>query len=372
MVGTAAAEVALSVLVYQATGSVFLSAMVLVAAFLPQAFSATLLATVADRLPARTLLVGGNLLSALLAGVLALPGQPPVVSLLLAMALGAIVPVHNGVRSAVLADALPAPVYATARSLLRVITQSSLVCGFLIGGTLTSVIHPRAVLAANAASFVVAAALMRWGTDAPTRERTAGSGGPPPARAVGLRDILGSGPLRQLMLLSWIPPTFAVMSTGLTVGYAAQLGGDGTVAGMLFAAFAVGTVAGEVLCTRLAAHTRVRAVPALMLATQVPMVGFLATPPVPLAAALLLLGGSGFAYLQGLDMRLFRALDPDMRKRCLIVQSSGVMVCQGLGLAIGGVLADAFRPGSVIGASGIVGTVVCVVLLAVYRVRLPR
>ena len=57
MVGTIAAQVALSILVFERTGSPLLSALVLVCSFLPYALGGIVLSSIADRFPARRVLV---------------------------------------------------------------------------------------------------------------------------------------------------------------------------------------------------------------------------------------------------------------------------------------------------------------------------
>jgi len=61
MLGTVVAAAALTVLVYEKTGSPALAALTFSAAFLPYLLSGTLLASVVDRLPARRVLVACSL-----------------------------------------------------------------------------------------------------------------------------------------------------------------------------------------------------------------------------------------------------------------------------------------------------------------------
>src|SRR3954468_6990068 len=88
LTGSVAAEVALSVLVFRRTASPLLAALTLACAFVPQAFSAIVLSGGVDRVRPRRLLVGTDLLCALLVAVMTLPGTPTAVLLLLAAATG--------------------------------------------------------------------------------------------------------------------------------------------------------------------------------------------------------------------------------------------------------------------------------------------
>jgi hypothetical protein len=106
-----------------------------------------------------------------------------------------------------------------------------------------------------------------------------------------------------------------------------------------------------------------------MLLTQLPAIGFIAKPPIIAAALLRLLSGSGFGYLQGLDLELIRSLEGGMRRRAMVVLSSGVMACQGVVIIAVGALGNIFSPALVIAASGAAGTMISVVLIARRRAR---
>ena len=75
-VGDQVAAVAVAVLLYQRSGSAFIAALGYASAFLPWAVGGPLLAVYADRLPARQVVVGGDLLRAVLIGTAAIPGMP--------------------------------------------------------------------------------------------------------------------------------------------------------------------------------------------------------------------------------------------------------------------------------------------------------
>src|ERR1039457_1927372 len=112
MLGNVVAAVALTVLVYQRTHSPALAASVMTLAFLPYLFGGILLGAAADRLPARGVLVGCDLISASLVGVMVIPGIPVAGMLALLFVAGLVSPVYSGARSALLPDVLtPGPRY---------------------------------------------------------------------------------------------------------------------------------------------------------------------------------------------------------------------------------------------------------------------
>jgi hypothetical protein len=379
MFGTVASDSALSLLVFRETGSDLLAALAFSAVFVPQAVSGSLLAGLAGRYRARTILVGANVLSTLLAAGMAVPGMPVAGQLALAGLLGAILPIHDGTRTAMLIDSLEHDAFLAVRSVLRIIAQIAVVTGFAAGGLLSALASPRDVLLGNAASFAIAALLLLRATAGiPALGNTV------PATAGGqaahpIRDSLRAAALtvrrrklRRTALLFWMPVAFASAGTALAVAYATGIGQGGTAVGLLLAAFAGGMAAGEICFSRVSVSVRRRSAVALITLTQVPAVGFAMSPPLPVALVLRALSGVGFAYLQGIDTDLARSLDSGMRRRVMVVLSSGVMACQGVAMAAAGVLAQFTGPSLVIAGSGAVGTVACLAAISTVTGRHHR
>jgi sugar phosphate permease len=119
MTGNIAAEVALSILIYQRSGSPLLSALVLVASFLPYGLGGTVLSSVADRFAARRVLVGCDLTSAACIAAMLIPGVPVLGLLGLLLVTGLVAPLFQGARASSLAHLLPADLFGVGRSLLR-------------------------------------------------------------------------------------------------------------------------------------------------------------------------------------------------------------------------------------------------------------
>src|ERR1700691_4079601 len=161
MLGNVVAAVALTVLIYERTGSPALAASVMALAFLPYLLGGVLLGAAADRLPARRALVVCDLLSAVLVAAMVIPGMPVAALLGLLFANGLLAPVYQGVRSAVLPDVLPpGPGYILGRSMMRMVAQSAQIVGFGAGGLLLPLLSPRGALAFDAASFAASAVLL--------------------------------------------------------------------------------------------------------------------------------------------------------------------------------------------------------------------
>ncbi|MFE2143181.1 MFS transporter, partial [Streptomyces sp. NPDC059456] len=168
VLGLVVAEIALTVLVFRATGSPLMSALTFALGFLPYALGGTLLAGIADRRPARRVLVGCDLVCAACAAAMVLPGTPVAGLLVLRCAMAFVAPLFQGTRNASLADILgPGDVFVLGRSLMRMVAQSAQLIGFGLGGVLLTVLAPRGAIALTAAGFLCSALLLRFGTAAP-------------------------------------------------------------------------------------------------------------------------------------------------------------------------------------------------------------
>ncbi|TDD14869.1 MFS transporter, partial [Kribbella turkmenica] len=357
MVGTVAAQVALSILVFERTGSPLLSALVLVCSFLPYALGGIVLSSIADRFPARRVLVICDLLSALCIGLMLIPGLPVGALLGLLLLTGIVAPIFAGARAASLAHLLPAGLFPIGRSLLRAISQVTVLAGFALGAIAVAAIGPTWLLALDVVTFAASALLIGVGTPYT----------PPPGEQqrntvsdslTGLRYLFTTRRLRTLILLTWVAPAFSSVPDGLAVAYTAQTGAAATSAGALFTGYAAGTVLGELVVARFTPSVRRRLVVPLLIASQVPAIAFLATPPVAVAAVLLAASGAGYAFNQAIDPMILATVDPAYRGRLFTVQTSGLMAIQGLSIALAGLVGTCVRPNLTIAFAGILGTTI--------------
>ncbi|ADB31872.1 major facilitator superfamily MFS_1 [Kribbella flavida DSM 17836] len=360
MAGTVAAQVALSILVFERTGSPLLSALVLVCSFLPFALGGTVFSSVADRFPARSVLVGCDLVSAACIAAMLVPGLPVAALLGLLLIAGLVAPIFAGARSASLAHLLPAELFPAGRSLLRAISQVTVLTGFALGAVAVAAVGAHWLLALDVVTFVLSAALIRFGT--PWTPATGTTQNTLQASLEGLRHLFRTQRLRRLILLTWAAPAFSAVPDGLAVAYVVRSGAPATTAGALFTGYAAGTVIGELVVARLSPATRRRLVVPLLLATQLPAIAFVLTPSVPWAAVLLVVAGSGHAFNQGIDPLILDAAAPAYRGRLFTVQTSGLMTVQGLAIALAGVVGTVLRPDLAIALAGLLGLAVTLVL----------
>ncbi|WP_238156954.1 MFS transporter [Kribbella sp. VKM Ac-2571] len=370
MLGTVAAQVALSILIFERTGSPLLSALVLACSFLPYAVSGVLFSSIADRFPARRVLVACDVVSAAAIGLMLIPGMPVGGLLGLLLVTGIVAPIFAGARAASLAQLLPADLFPVGRSLLRAISQVAVLTGFALGGIAVAMVGANWLLALDAVSFVASAVLIATGTPyTPPGERTSNT-----VRDSwsGLQLLFANAKLRNLILLTWVAPAFSSVPDGLAVAYTAQVGVAAAAAGALFTGYAVGSVLGELVVARFTPSARRRLVVPFLLTSQLPAIAFLTAPPIPVAAVLLAISGTGYAFNQGIDPLILQHAEPSYRGRLFTVQTSGLMAIQGVSIALGGVVGSFVAPNLTMAAAGILGTTITLLIARQALTTEPR
>ncbi|MGW4286796.1 MFS transporter [Streptomyces sp. NPDC004673] len=368
LLGTVVAEIALSVLVYDLTGSPLMSALAFAAGFLPYALGGTLLAPVADRFPARRVLVVCDLVCAACVAAMVAPGAGVGVLLALRCCVAVVSPVFSGTRMATLADVLgDGDAFVLGRSLIRIVSQSALLAGYGLGGLLLTAVSPRHALLITVGTFLASAVLLRFGTRRrPARRRDREQGG-------GTLVLLRNRRVLVLLLVFWVPSMFLVVPEALAAPYSHTLGAGSTGLGLLMCALPVGTVAGELFAgARLGAATRERIVLPLLCLAVVPYLGYALRPGLWPSLLLLVLAGACSAYTLGLDQWFVRAVPEELRGRAMTLLSAGLMTIQGVGMALAGAVAEVIGVRGAVVAAGVAGTVCCVALALACRVTESR
>ncbi|MFJ8843656.1 MFS transporter [Streptomyces cyaneofuscatus] len=373
LLGVVVSELALTVLVYDLTGSPLLSALTFALGLLPYVIGGTLFAGVADRYPARRVLVVCDLVCAACVAVMLVPATPVAGLLALRCLVAAVAPVFTGTRMAALTDILgDGDLYVLGRSLLRIVSQSAMLIGFGAGGVLLTVLSPRGAITVTVVTFLCSAVLLRFGTrDRPAR---AGSGGGALLRESlsGARLVLGDRRIRALMLLFWLPPMFVVAPEALAAPYVAEIGAGPAALGLLLCAMAVGHVGAELFVgSALRPRTRSKIVLPVAAVGLLPLVVYVVRPGLPLALAALALAGMGAAYVIGLDQWFVDAVPPELRGRAMTLLTAGLMTIQGAGMALAGLAAEFFPVHHVVAGSGIIGTAVTLLVVAEVRRTAP-
>lgn len=356
-VGDQLARVALSVLVFQRTGSAAWTALTYALTMLPALVSGVLLSGLADRYPRRTVMVVADAVRAVLLAVMAVPGVPlPLVAALLvvaqlaeapfAAAQGALLPTVLGER------------YEAGQSVHLITHQAGLLLGFVGGGLVVAWLGTSGALLVDAVTFAVSAALLRLGL----RARPA----PAAVAAAHVRIRAGAAlvwrdrRLRLLVVLGCLA-LFTVVPEGLAAPFSAEVGAGAAGVGLLLAADPAGMVLGTVLLRFLPASTRVRVLGLLAVATAAPLVGYLFAPNLVGAVALLAVSGVFSAYQVTAGATFVRLVPDGQRGQALGFARSSLVAAQGVGVAAGGLLASATgSPTTAIAVAGVAGAVLAV------------
>ncbi|MDG4794301.1 MFS transporter [Micromonospora sp. WMMD1082] len=385
MIGETVKMLALSVLVYERTGSGLLAALAYVTGFLPHALGGVFLLALADRWPPRALIVGYDLVRLAMVAVLATGVLSPTAMLGLVAVVALFGPVSSASRTALLPEVLHGDAYVLGRSLLTVAAGGTQVAGFALGGLLLGLVGPYGALWLTATTCGLAALMVRLGlTRRPARSQKpipAGQPGAGAARAGRARPgavretlrvnraLLADRRIRGLLLAQWLPGSLLVGAEGVAVPYAAELG-PGASAGVLLMAGAGGMLVGDLLVGRFVAPgRRERLTPWLALLLGVPMLAFLARPALLPAAALFAVATAGFAYQLGLARRFLDAVPEARRGQAFGLVSTGMMAGQGLAAAGAGALSEVLAPGVVMAVAGAASVVAT---LALWPILTPR
>lgn len=328
--------VALSALVFAATGSTLLAAVTFGIGFVPQIIGGTLFGSWSDRLRPRPLIVGGYLLECASATILALADLPIAASLALVAAVAAFTPVFNGASSRLVAATLTGDAYVLGRSLSTAASSGAQLFGLAIGGAAVGLVGPRHALLISATCHLISALGVRLGlAPLPAAHRAAGSAVRQSWQATAA--LLTDPAIRRLMLLQWLPPACGTGAEALLIPYVALRGFPPGSAGLLLACVPAGMLVADVAIGRLALpRTRERLVAPLLVLMGLAVLTLAAPVPLPVAAIALAGLGGGFAYSLGLQRRFLDALPVEHRGQAFGVLSTGLMTLQGLGpLAFG-------------------------------------
>jgi MFS family permease len=186
---------------------------------------------------------------------------------------------------------------------------------------------------------------------------------PPRASGTGIvrrtrevnRALLGSRVLRPIYLCLWVPNGIIVGCEALFVPYA------GERAGWMFAAGAAGMLLGDIVVGRfLPAHVRERLVGPLRFLLALPYLGFAFAPTLPLSCLLAFVASVGFAASLPLQERLIVHTVSDQRGQVLGLNSTGLLVLQGVGAILGGTIAQFLAHG----ATGVARTMAILAILS--------
>jgi MFS family permease len=395
-VGDRLALVALTLLVYDRTHSPLLSAVAYSAGYVPWVIGGLVLCGLGDRLPRRELMVACDLIRALLVAVMLIPGIPVagLVGLLYATSM-AQAP-FEAARSAILPDIFKGERYALAAAVMQTSFRVAIVAGAVAGGIAVAFIGVRPALAVDVATFVVSAALVRFGTKARPAAAASASDTPSAPNAPkapnapnaakapnapnapkapnalkqlsdGARLVLGDKAIRTLMMLGWLIALYSIPE-GIAAPYAATLRGGPAAAGLVIASGQVGAVlAAPVFAKSVGPLTRMRWMGPMAVCTCAVLLLTLFRPGLPFSLAIFALSGTFGIYQIAANTAFVEWVPPRRRAQAFGLANIGVVVGQGAALMLASAAAEIMPPATVIAVGGGLGAVTACYLALRWR-----
>jgi predicted MFS family arabinose efflux permease len=369
LIGDQLARVALSVLVFQRTGSVSATAATYAATFLPALAGGWFMARLGDRSP-RATMVGCDVLRAAAFLAMAVPGVPlgAVVGLLVtAVYIG---PAFGAAEVSYLASALDPERFRAANGFRMIANQAAQVGGFAVGGVVVAAIGTRPTLAIDGATYLVSVILIGFGlvpglrkSRSADRADAARVTRPSPGIALLWRRVQLRGVLGLVVLAGCF-----VVPEGLAVPLGAAIGANVTQIGVLLAAIPLGGAVGALVVLRIPRVHRRSSANAMAIACGLPLLASAAEPAWPVVAVCWFVSGALASYQVELITELVRLLPERSRSRLMGVVSSLLLGAQGVGLLAFGLLARVTGAGWGVFASGATGSLLAAgVVLALGR-----
>lgn len=360
------ARVALTVVVYQRTGSPLLTALTYAASYLPWLIGGLFLAGLADRYPRRDVMIAADVIRLLLVGAMVLPGVPLWAMVVLLFAVTTLNAPFQGARSALRATILPGDQYALGLAVSQITREIGVVGGFVAGGFIVSALGARDALAIDAGTFAASALLLATGVrrrPAPERVHVSRLA----EMAGGLKLVFTHRRLRALMFLAWLAAFYSV-TEALAVPYAADLRHGDVAAGLIFAAGPLGSAFGMVAFTRrLSPAVRLRWMGPMAVATCLLLLACLARPPLAVLLAILAVSGMLSAYQVAANAAFVLAAPDARRGQAYALANAGMMLGQGMVYVVAGAAATLVAPAIVVAGSGAVGAALAIWLVLSWR-----
>jgi MFS family permease len=343
--GTYLAAIALTVDVYDRTGSGTWVSALLIAEFLPMILVGLLLGPLVDRLSRRGLMIGSDLARLVVFCLLPFAGSATVVialAFVAGLATGFFRPaVYAGLPNLVTDDDLPA-----ANSLLQAVENVAWMVGPVVGGVLISASgDPDLAYWVNAATFLVSALLLFRIRADKLQAVSAESRGHWQDIGDGLRVVLGSRAL-LLVLVVWNVVLFGTAAVNVAEIVLAKVSLDaGDVGfGVLVGASGLGLTLGSLAASPLLERFGIRGSYSTAIALMSAGFGLAAIAPhlvVAIVGVVVGTLGNGAAVVCN-ALLVQRGAPDELRGRAFTVIMSSNYVMLGLGMVAAGPLVDAF------------------------------
>lgn len=359
-------QIALSVVVLQASGSVLaVSLLWILAVFAPGAVAPFALDFLRGRRTDRVLIVARATEGALFAAlaVSASIGLPLEVFLALAVCDGILNVVASGLtKASIVCVTRPAGVHAEANALVNLAFTVSFAAGPALAGLVIAGVGAPVALGLDAASFLIAAiALIGVGAVGGVQADP----GPGAPRLAGVRRLLARPRLRSLLIADGLSGVcFGLIIPVELVFVTGTLGGTAADYGIVLAAWGAGAVIGGGLLVRWASLDGASLVAASFVGMIVAYLGMATASSIAIVIAFSFVGGVGNGVEGGALMTLVQQHAPDHEQSDLGCLLESLHSCgPGLGYLLGGLIAAAASPRDTYVIAGI-GGLAAVAMLA--------
>ncbi|AKU14813.1 MFS transporter [Luteipulveratus mongoliensis] len=332
MVGIVVSNLALGTVMYAETGSPLLTAISLFGGPLVQLVTARYLLASSDLMRPRTAMVFTAAVTTSTAALQLLPGLTWWMRFVILAAGYVALAATSGTVVALLSDIVPKDAFVLARATMNITVGGMQIIGYGVGAVLLAAMSPSWLFGIATVTGVVSGSIVRlWISDHPPRavgkvvERS---------RRIN-RELLRSPVLLPLYLMMWVPNGLIVGCEAMFIPYAAD------DAGYLFAAGAVGMLAGDIVIGRFIPEAvRDRMVLPLRLLLAVPFLLFPLDLPLPVAIILITVSAFGYPAALPLQERLVWHTPDDARGQAFGLSGTGLMAGQAIGAALAGGIAQ--------------------------------
>jgi MFS family permease len=368
-IGDQLAQVALAVLVYNATHSPLKTGIAYALTYLPPIMGGPVLSALTDPLPRRRVMIFCDVARAGILGLMAvrpLPFAALCALIFLSVLLGT---PFTAARAALLSEVLPGDMYVVGSAINNITHQITQMMGFLAGSAIIFIVGTRQALAVDAVTFALSAIIVVAGVHARPAPRAddrkreslwqiARQGG---------RLVLGDRTLRPLVCFAWLCG-FYVLPEGLAAPYAKTFGDSPFIVGLLMSATPTGMVLGAFAYSRFVRpDNRLRLMGWMAMLACAPLIGSGLRPPLWAVVVLWALSGVGCAYQVAANAAFVAAVPASDRGQAFGLAQSGILASQGIGILAGGALAQVLDPEQVVALAGTAGLAVTIMLATTLR-----
>lgn len=354
IIGDQITTVTLAILVYERTGSALWTAATFALTYLPALAGGFGLAQLADRYPRRTLLVVSALVQGLLIALMAIPDIALGLLFLLLVVARIVGALTNAAQNALSREVLTDdPVYLRSQDLRGITSNVAMLAGLAGGGLIATQLGFSVAIALDALTFLVGGLVVYRSV----RPRpAAGAAGEPWFGAV--QWVFAQRRLRVLLAFAGLVG-LTVIPEGLAAPLAVQIGAPDHAVGWLLAADPLGFMLGAfVISHYVSAERRRQTAGLLAVMSAAILVLFVLHPSLPLALALLALSGAAGAYIITVGATFITWVPNGMRGSAGGVYRTSLRVAQGVGVALGGALAELLGSATnAIAFAGVLGVV---------------